>query len=181
MNIPVFMSYPKPFMEKQNEFIEGVRRYLRMRGLEPRTLGVSDYDMDAPLRAIRRLMFESNGLITIAFRRILIERGAARSGADVPGSTKVKMDGTWLTSPWAQIEPAMAYQLGLPILLFREAGVLADGILEQGVVGLYMPEFDTSSPIDAYFESDEWRSILGKWEGHVRAVVEQKGSPPQLY
>jgi len=37
-----------------------------MRGLEPRTLGVTDYDMDAPLKAIRRLMLESNGLITIA-------------------------------------------------------------------------------------------------------------------
>jgi len=43
-----------------------------MRGLEPRTLGVTDYDMDAPLKAIRRLMLESNGLITIAFKRALI-------------------------------------------------------------------------------------------------------------
>ena len=36
----------------------------------------------------------------------------------------------------------MAYQLGLPILIFRQKGVIDDGILERGVVGLYMPEFD---------------------------------------
>jgi hypothetical protein len=49
--------------------------YLRGRGLEPRTLGVTDYDMDAPMTAIRRLMLESNGLITVAFRRTEVRDG----------------------------------------------------------------------------------------------------------
>jgi hypothetical protein len=75
----------------------------------------------------------------------------------------------------------MAYQLGLPILIFREKGVVDDGILERGVVGLYMPEFDLDKLGDEYFTSAEWSGIIGKWEGYVRAVVEKKGSPPQLY
>jgi hypothetical protein len=75
----------------------------------------------------------------------------------------------------------MAYQLGLPILTFRGAGVLDDGILEKGVVGLYMPEFNLDTPLDEYFRSAEWNAILGRWEGHVRAVVDRKGNPPQLY
>jgi hypothetical protein len=75
----------------------------------------------------------------------------------------------------------MAYQLGLPILIFREKGVLPEGILEPGVVGYYMPEFDLSQNIDDYLKSMPWKDVLGRWEGFVRAVVETKGKPPALY
>ncbi|MEB3359732.1 MAG: hypothetical protein VKK04_23605 [Synechococcales bacterium] len=181
MKISVFLSYPKPCFKRQEEFIDGVRNCLKDRGFAPRTLGVTDYDMDAPMTAIRRLMLESNGLITVAFRRTFIEKGTARLRTDIHELKETPLDGMWLTTPWAHIEPAMAYQLGLPVLLLREKNVLDDGILERGIVGLYMPEFDLDSPIEAYLESDQWRDVIGKWEGYVRAVVNSKGRPPQLY
>lgn len=180
MSISIFLSYPKPCFAVQKQFITRVREHLESRGFAPRTLGVTDYDMDAPLKAIRRLMLEANGLITVAFRRTFVEKGTARLRTDVEHLAESSIDGTWLTTPWAHIEPAMAYQLGLPILIFREQGVLDDGMLERGVAGLYMPEFDLSST-DDYFASAEWGGIIGKWEGYVRAVVERKGTPPQLY
>ena len=74
MNISVFLSYPKPHLKSQKDFVNKLREYLEQRGLQPRTLGVTDYDMEAPLTAIRRLMLESNGLITVAFRRNRIEK-----------------------------------------------------------------------------------------------------------
>jgi hypothetical protein len=70
MRISIFLSYPKPCFSKQQTFISRID-FLKSQGFEPRTLGVTAYDMDAPLKAIRRLMIESNGLITIAFRRSL--------------------------------------------------------------------------------------------------------------
>lgn len=181
MQISIFLSYPKPCLTSQQVFIDHLTAYLKSRGISPRTLGVTDYDMDAPLKAIRRLMLESNGLITIAFRRTFIEKGTMRFGTDMPKSLPRSIDGQWLTSPWAQIEPAMAYQLGLPILILREGNVLEEGILERGVVGLYMPEFYLDDSSEDYFTSNEWHAIIGKWEGHVRAVVERKGTPPQMY
>jgi hypothetical protein len=181
MRISVFLSYPKPCFGRQKEFIDRIRAYLDQRGFGARTLGVTDYDMDAPLTAIRRLMLESNGLLTIAFRRTFIEKGTARLRTDLAGMKEASIDGMWLTTPWAHIEPAMAYQLGLPVLILREKGVLDDGILERGVLGLYMPEFDLEQPIDEYFASPEWNGVIGKWEGYVRAVVDRKGAPPQLY
>jgi hypothetical protein len=181
MHASIFLSYPKPSFQNQQGFVDQVVAYLRGRGLEPRTLGVTDYDTDAPLKAIRRLMMESNGLITIAFRRTLVERAIVRPGTDLSGAVETLMTNQWLTTPWSHIEPAMAYQIGLPILLLRERGVVPDGVLERGVVGLYMPEFDVSGNIDVYLKSAEWNSIINKWEGHVRAVVERKGNPPQLY
>lgn len=181
MPISVFLSYPKPHMAVQERFIDELSTYLRGRGLEPRTLGVTEYDMDAPLKAIRRLMLESNGLITIALRRLWVESGVAKRHADSSGASERVVKDQWFTSPYCQIEPAMAYQLGLPILILREAGVAEEGLLERGVVGLYMPEFSLDVDPLAYFRSSEWRAVIGKWEGYVRAVVEAKGRPPQLY
>ncbi len=179
--IPVFLSYPKPCFQAQQRFVDRVSEYLDRRGIAPSTLGVTDYDMDAPLRAIRRLMIESNGLITLALRRTFIKEGASNLGSDIEGRRPTPINDGWITSPWSQIEPAMAYQLGLPVLILREKDVLDDGILERGVVGTYMPEFDLSRSLDEYFESAEWNSLIGRWEGQVRAVVEKKGQPPQLY
>ncbi len=181
MRISIFLSAPKPHLQIQDDFINKVSDFLRDRGLEPRTLGVTDYDMSAPLTAIRRLMLESNGLITIAFRRTKIREAVVRENADLPNCDSETLTDYWLSSPWCHIEPSMAYQLGLPILIFREKGVLAEGILEKGVVGYYMPEFDLNSNIDDYLQSSLWKDVMGRWEGFVRAVVDTKGKPPSLY
>ena len=141
MSISIFLSYPKPHLQKQEEFINRMTCYFQDRDLQPRTLGVTDYDMDAPLTAIRRLMLESNGLVTIAFRRSIIKQGTGKPNSD-NGAKEYDLSNKWLTSPYCQIEPAMAFQLGLPVLIFREKGVIEEGILEKGVLGIYMPEFD---------------------------------------
>lgn len=135
--------------------------------------------MDAPLEAIRRLMLESNGLITIAFRRSLITEAKLRANADISEMQESRMRNVWLTSPYCQIEPAMAYQLGLPVLVLREKGVIQEGLLEKGVVGTYMPEFSLENENVDYFRSHEWNSLVGKWEGFVRSVVEMKGKSSQ--
>ncbi len=180
MNISVFLSYPKPYVKRQQLFIDQLSRYLIGRGFEPRTLGVTDYDVDAPLTAIRRLLLESNGLLCIAFRRSMINDGIVKPKSDI-GEPETNLSGVWLSSPYCQIEPAMAFQLGLPVLIFREKGVLEEGILEKGVLGTYMPEFDLTKSVNAYFKSMEFMQMLGRWEGYVRKVVEKKGNPPQLF
>lgn len=108
--------------------------------------------------------------------------GKSRPNPDLPGAEEVRISDVWLTGPYYQIEPAMAYQLGLPTLILRERGVEQEGLLEKGVVGTYMPEFALDERGDSdYLESPEWNDLIGKWEGFVRAVVDKKGSPPRLY
>lgn len=181
MNIPIFLSYPKPCFDKQQKFIDKMVMCLRERGLEPRTLGVTDYDMEAPLKGIRRLLLESNGLLTVAFRRTYIANGTMRYRTDIESLAETTLKDCWMTTPWSHIEAAMGFQLGLPILILREKGVIEDGILEKGIVGLYMPELNTEKAVEDYFKSSEWISILGAWECNVRSVVSHKGNPPQLY
>lgn len=180
--ISIFLSYPKPHLAKQQEFIDLLCDYLKSRDFCPRTLGVTDYDMDEPLIAIRRLMLESNGLLTVAFRRSYITNGTGKLNSDIPGIAAYDISGSWLTSPYCHIEPAMAFQLGLPILIFRENGVLDDGILQHGVTGTYLPVFDLDKqPIKDYFASPEWTQLINKWESLVRKVSDNKVRPPILY
>lgn len=70
---------PRPFNAAQMSFALALDTELKDHGLEPRTLGVTDWDPDAPLTAVRRLMLESNGLVSVAFRRTLIEKGVTRA------------------------------------------------------------------------------------------------------
>ena len=177
MGIPIFLSYPKPHMKIQQTFIECVIKYLEERGLEGHTLGQSDYDIDAPLASIRRMMLEANGVLVIAFRRYWIEKGVENDGTDTAKGKTRDVSGKWMTSPWCHIESAMAFQLALPLLILRENGVYPDGVLQHGVIGTYMPEFDLATGCDEYFKSPEWRQLIAQWEGRVRKIRETKGTP----
>lgn len=176
--IPVFVSAPKSYLIRQEKFLNEIELLLGSHDLRPTTLGRSDYDMDAPLEAIRRLMASSCGLICVAFRRTFIEHGRDRPSSDKNEKEQSK-DGAWLTSSYSQIEPAMAYQIGLPILLWREEGVVADGIFDRGSVGLSMPVFDLDAPPN--LSHSEWGQPLREWIDRVRSVYRKRGTPPRLW
>lgn len=185
MRASVFLSCQKPYLKCQKDFLECLKDDLKARCLLPRTVGVTDYDMRAPLSTIRSLMLDCNGLIAIAFRRHYIEKGAERPNSNIKEKGKLieskKITKEWFTTPWCQIEPAMAFQIGLPVLIFRESGVRAEGILEKGVFGTYMPEFDLSRNMKAYFSDKEYLQIIQSWESKVWQVVGRKGNPRKLY
>lgn len=177
---PVFLSYPKPFDKRQHAFVQTLSEHLIARDFAPRTLGVTDYNNQAPLKAIRKIMMESYGLITVAFRRTYLKDATGNYRTDIDSLTPYDLKDTWITSPWAHIEPAMAYQLGLPIMILRESGVVADGVLEKGVVGLYMPEFDLEKDASDYLQSREWRHLIRNWESEVRTAENHRAEPPRL-
>jgi hypothetical protein len=74
----------------------------------------------------------------------------------------------------------MAFQIGLPIMILRESGVIADGILEKGVTGTYLPEFSLYNGIN-YLDSQEWKQIFNQWNGIVLNVIKNRGYPKSVY
>lgn len=161
--IPIFLSYPKPINRLQQRFIDILQIELEKRGIYPRNMGVGEYSMDAPMVAIRRIMSETRGCLCVAFRRTYIQNGESKSGADIEGQRPSKIADVWYTSAFSQIEPAMAFQQGIPLLIFREKGVIEEGILEKGNCALYMPEIELDNmlhPIDEYFRSKEFCDLL---------------------
>lgn len=181
MKTRVFMSNPKPCNARQTAFVEQVLEYFESRDIEPHTLGRSDYDMAAPLEAIRRIMLESNGILVIAFRRYLVESGSVYYLKEDGREDSSSVGGEWFTSPWCHIEAGMAFQLGLPLLIFRESGVRDDGILQRGAVGTYLPEFNLTDPNAGFFQSDEWRQLIGQFESECRNCCKEKGQPKRWY
>ena len=181
MKVPVFVSRPTPHLEAQVRFVDEFKTELRERGFEPLTLGPgSSYDYDAPLVGIRRILTHCCGLVSVAFRRTHVASATRHLGANISGRTEESSTDVWLTSPYCQIEPAMAFQLGLPVLILREEGVLAEGVLEKGVTGLYLPEFSLEAP-SSFITSEECRRLLDQWSGYVRMVYKRRGDPPRLY
>ena len=171
MEIPVFLSYAKPFNQKQIQFINKIEGYLVENRFKPRTLGITDNSTSAPLIKIREIVNECHGLLSVAFRRGFIEKGIGKPNTNLAGHIQYDISQKWITSPYCQIEPSMAFQIDMPILIFREKGVIDDGILENGVVGSYIPEFDLDSSIDQYFESSEWNHLITEWK---KSVIEYK-------
>ena len=156
-----------------------ITQYLETRGIQTLTLGVTEYDMEVPLVAIRRLLSLSFGMIVVAFRRGEIQSGITNPNSDV-GRVSRDLSGTWTTSSYCQIEPAMAFQIGLPILILKECGVNEEGMLEKGAMGVYLPEFDLDKGLD-FLYSEEWKQLIFQWESNVRAVFNSRGVPTKLY
>jgi len=183
MGILIFLSYSMPISPGQRRFINDLRADLDGRGLEPRTLGVTDYDADIPLVAIRRLLAETNGLIAVAFRRWELVMQAESSPPASAGSEigDAHMHDRWTTSPYCHIEAAMAFQLGVPVLTLIESGVVRDGVLQDGVIGPRVASFDLKRRVPAYLQSTEWQQNVAKWEHRVRTVNDRKGHPPRWY
>jgi hypothetical protein len=168
MTTSVFLSYPSPCLKRQAEFVERVVEVLGQENFTIRTVGVTDAASGAPLKAIRGVMAQVSGLVVIAFRRLLLVQAVARPFTDVPGLESEGLDGSWQTSPYCQIEAAMAYQLGLPVLVGRETGVLAEGMLRPDASCLYLPQIDLEQPMDEIFASNEWRHVFLRWVEQVR-------------
>lgn len=138
------------------------------------------YDYDAPLVGIRRMLTHCCGLVSIAFRRTYVPQAIKYHSADLPDYAEQTTSDVWLTSPYCQIEPAMAFQLGLPILVLREEGVVAEGILERGVTGLYLPEFKMKDG-ELFLAGKECAALLDQWGSRTRAAYMRLGDPPKLY
>lgn len=181
MKIPVFVSRPAPHLAEQRDFVEALTLELERRGFNCLTMGPgAAYDCDAPLVGIRRILSHCCGLVSVAFRRAHVVTGIRYPGSIEEDRPTTDMSDIWLTSPYCQIEPAMAFQLGLPILILREKGVLAEGVLETGVTGLYLPEFGLSKG-NAFIASEQCQRLLDQWAGRVNSVYKSKGDPPRLF
>lgn len=181
VRIPVFVSRPSPHLQAQQQFLSEFADALTARGFDPITMGrESSYDFDAPLVGIRRLLTHCCGLVSVAFRRTRATDVVKFPSADISGLVEQRQSGVWFTSPYCQIEPAMAFQLGLPVLILKEKGVVAEGVLEQGVTGLYLPEFQLTDG-QSFIDSSECRSLFDQWGSSVRSVYKRRGDPPKLF
>lgn len=163
--IPIFLSTTNTVNDLQGQFLNRLVAEIEEALLFPRTLPVSEQYPESILTNIRRLVFSSYGLLAINFRRFFVEILQSNVGQP-PTSTPF-----WEGSTFSQIEPAMAFQFGIPILLVRERGTdVNNGVWAGGItpLNIFIDWDSDNQSVDDFFNSVQWREVFANWAAEVR-------------
>ncbi|MBD80486.1 MAG: hypothetical protein CL840_16335 [Crocinitomicaceae bacterium] len=165
MAIKVFISKGSATTTKQREFIDGVLHTLDVSGLSPRIMFENEWSHEQPLTAIKKVIKECSGAVIIAFERTII-----KEGFELKKDGKEDLANTTLPTPWNQIEAAMAYSYGLPLLVIAENGLKSEGLIEQGYDwNVYWTELSVEAA-----KSESFKGFLNSWK---KSVVEFHSRP----
>lgn len=168
----VFLSVGSPSNQTQENFIKAVENYLTANELIPQTVGRTYYSSLQPLKAVEELLKECNGTIILA-----LERSYLVEALDRRDSPKQKnLNGLKLTTPWNQIEGAMAYTNEHPLLVLIEAGVKDDGLLEKGY-DWYVLEIDLALAPE---KDPRFVGVIADWKKRVAQFAARKTPTERL-
>ena len=152
----VFVSVGGTATEQQEAFVRAVEDRLRSEGLVPHTVGRNTFSADAPLKTVTELLDKCSGTVVIALERSYFTAGTEKRG----GPREIALTDVRLPTPWNQIEAAMSYARGLPLMVVVEAGLKSEGLLERGndwYVQWMKPEA-------AALNSNEFNGVLASWK-----------------
>ncbi len=152
----VFVSVGGTATEQQEAFIRAVEDRLRSEGLIPHTVGRNTFSADAPLRTVTELLDRCSGTVVIALERMYFPKGAEKRN----GPKETTLVDVKLPTPWNQIEAAMAYSRGHPLMVIVEQGIRSEGLLERG----YDWYVQTVKPDPAALNTTEFNGVLSSWK-----------------
>lgn len=159
----IFVSVGTGLNPDQEAFVGAIESRLTALGLKPCTIGRNTFSTDAPLQAVAHLMERCAGAVVIA-----LERYRFNDGVERPGSAKEKPLGpVSLPTTWNQIEAAMAYGRGLPLLVLVDERLHRDGLLEKG-----NDWFVLELPVDpAALDGPVFIGLLNDWRERLHQPV----------
>jgi hypothetical protein len=157
----IFISIGKPYAEPQREFLDELIKLLRSCNIEPRVVNKTDYSTGNPLKDISRIMRECHGAIIVAYERTYFGTGLEKRKS----AQERRIKSVRYTTPWNQIEAAMAFALGLPIIVMMETGLLEEGLLEEKY-DWYIERVPISAEA---FSNDDVRGRIEAWCRRVQA------------
>jgi hypothetical protein len=152
----VFLSVGSTYNELQEEFIKAFEVFLSQNGCERLTVGRGHYTSKQPVVEARNLMQTADGVVVIAFTRQIIEKAI-----NEPGGLKENfINNRKLPTIWNQLEAAMAFGLGLPLLLIIEDGLYQEAMLKDRLeYRALITKLDKT-----FFQSDEFKGIFIDWK-----------------
>lgn len=161
----------------QQQFIIRLIQEIQRELFFPRTLPRTEAYPESILTNVRRMILSCYGLVAANLRLTEVQV----IGSNMPGP--VTPDIFWLGSAFSQIEPAMAYQYGLPLLLIFEKGIRQEGIYAFGIAPFTILTWNSEAPnpIDSFFNSVIWKEILQNWAAEVRSGYYNQTEPEFRY
>jgi len=160
MEHKIFVSVGKNGTPEQEDFIRAIEDRLRAEGLIPCTVGRNTWTFGKPLEKVVELMSECVGAVIIALERSYFPEGIERRGHS---ADEIKLRDIRLPTPFNQVEAAMAYVHGHPLLVIFEAGLREEGLLERGndwYVQRVKIERNSLS-------TEEFNGVLSSWKNRV--------------
>jgi hypothetical protein len=160
-------SHPTPV---QAVAIKALFNTLVAAGLDPRQMEKNEWSYKQPLRAIKQVIDECDGLALVAFTRFEVSSGQERNSEGAKS-----LDGARMTTVWNQIEATMAFVRGMPFLVIAEKGLRDDGLLEARYDwNVYWTDFS-----EADFRSERFAGWVDSWKKDVVAHRSQAASNKQ--
>lgn len=157
--IPVFFSMATPFNSEQQIFIEAFEKKFETQGLN---LVKARWSSENPLLPVREILKEVSGCVVLA-----LERMKSTESIYKPGSPKQQTaHEEYFTTPWIQMEAAMAYQQELPILIFSEKKLKMEGMIEMGVHEFRVFKIDPSNPEE--LNEEYFEGLIENWSEKVK-------------
>lgn len=152
----VFVSVGGTATERQEAFVRAVEDRLRSEGMIPHTVGRNTFSADAPLKTVTELLDKCSGTLVIALERSHFASGTEKRG----GPKEITLTDVKLPTPWNQIEAAMTYARGLPLMVVVEAGLKSEGLLERGYDWyVQWVQLEASA-----LHSTEFSGVLASWK-----------------
>jgi hypothetical protein len=136
-----------------------VEKLLKDHGLEPRTLGRSDYPHEYPLKEIHAIGRHCSGGVILGFEQLQVTAGEWKPGT--PGAEQITAPIS-VPTPWNHLEAGILFGLGLPLLIFREPEV-SGGIFDHGVTDVFVHLMPQGSG-----NQTGLKEVFRKWEARVR-------------
>jgi len=180
MKSKVFISIGSASTPLQAEAADTIFRAVETVGLSPRQMEKNEWSSEQPLRAIKRVINECDGAVVIAFSRYQFPSGTERKKV----GEEEHLSDVRFPTVWNQIEAAMAYMRGLPLLVIAEHGLRDDGLLEGRYDWkVFWTDFRAeelrSEAFIAYLES--WkRRVLERAESRSEAAISFEGDPSKM-
>jgi hypothetical protein len=162
----VFLSVGTGLNASQELFVSSIEARLRAEGFNPRTVGRNFFSTSTPLKAVGELMDDCQGTIVVALERYFFPAGVERRA----GSLEAPLANTKLPTAWNQIEAAMAYCRGHPLMVIVDADLSMSGLLEPGN-DWFVHQL---SPVPSSLNSLEFNGVLADWKRRISG----RAAPP---
>ena len=171
--IPIFLSRPNPFTNRQMNFLNNLERFLNTQNMRGVTLKAKDYNPYESLSCINELIKRCYGIIIVAFGQSYIDNGSSKRGA-IPNtqffdSEEKRIDNLWITSPFCHIEGAIAFSNKIPLLIIEQENIKVEGVLKQGDHAIHCPPItlNETDGIYSYFNSKDFLESFILWSKKV--------------
>ena len=162
MKIPVFVSSPTSLSPAQNAARRILLVELDRLGLEPRSLGRSDYPTDYPLREVAVIAKHCSGGVILGFEQFQATAGVRKRGTKE--EARITRPVLFPTS-WNHLEAGILSGLKLPLLVFKEAGI-EGGVFDNGVTDAFVHLMPTTSTHPS--KRLALAAVFLKWQAKVR-------------